>query len=104
MPYSEIAYHDIGLSNFREERETPEDRVEYEDHRLETVRLHSRLEACSEKPFKTEVQKVQKRHLHRQNQYQDQRYCSFTHTWKESRNILALVVEPRRSRSSKTQR
>ena len=56
MPYSEIAYHDIGLSNFREERETPEDRVEYEDHRLETVRLHAGLEACSEKPFKTKVQ------------------------------------------------
>ena len=56
MPYSEVTYHDIGLSDFREERETSEDRVEYEDHWLETVRLHSGLEACFEKPFKTEVQ------------------------------------------------
>ena len=56
MPYSEIAYYDIGLSDFREERETSEDRVEYKDHRLETVRLNSGLEACSEEPFKTELQ------------------------------------------------
>ena len=55
MPYSEIAYYDIGLSDFREERETSEGRVEYEDHRLETVRLNSELEACSEEPFKTEL-------------------------------------------------
>ena len=44
MPYSEITYCDIGLSDFREERETSDDRVEYEDHRLETVRLNSGLE------------------------------------------------------------
>ena len=56
MPYSEISYYDIGLSDFREERESSEDRVEYEDHRLETDRLRSGLEACSERPFKTKVQ------------------------------------------------
>ena len=55
MPYSEINYYDIALSNFRGERETSEDRVEYEDHRLETVRLNSGFEACSEEPFKTEL-------------------------------------------------
>ena len=55
MPYSEIAFYDIGLSDFREERETSEDRVEYEDHRLETVRLKSGPEACLEKPFRTDL-------------------------------------------------
>ena len=55
MPYSEITYCDIGLSDFRGERETSEDRVEYEDHRLEIVRLNSGFEACSEEPFKTEL-------------------------------------------------
>ena len=53
MPYSEITYCDISLSDFREERETSEDRVEYEDHRLETVRLNSGLEACPEELFRT---------------------------------------------------
>ena len=56
MPSSEIAYYDVDLSDFREERETLEDRVEYENHRLETLRLHSGLEACYENPFKTELQ------------------------------------------------
>ena len=55
MPYSEITCCDISLSDFREERDTSEDRVEYEDHRLETVRLNSGLEACSEEPFRTEL-------------------------------------------------
>ena len=57
MPYSEIAYYDIGLSDFLE-RENSEDRVEYEDHRLQSARLFSGPKARSEEPFKTELQGV----------------------------------------------
>ena len=56
MPYSEIAFYDVGLSDFREEREDSEDRVEYEDHRLQSARLYSGPETRLEEPFKTELQ------------------------------------------------
>ena len=56
MPFSEHAYYDVGLSDFQEEKETSKDCVDYENHRLETVRFHSGLETSSEKPFKTESQ------------------------------------------------
>ena len=56
MPHSEIAFYDIGLSDFREELEDSEDRVEYEDHRLQSARLYSGPEARSEEPFRTKLQ------------------------------------------------
>ena len=60
MPGSEIEYCDIGLSEFYEELDSAEDRVEYEDQRIELWQQISGTEACLEKPFSTEIEVVTK--------------------------------------------
>ena len=71
MPYSEIAYYNSGLSGFWEERENSEDRVEYEDHRLQSARLFLGPEARSEEPFRTEVQGNSDALSNQQHQHQE---------------------------------